>query len=325
MKTIHLVIPDLQLPAEFAAEVSADLALPTLRKLLARGQIQALPRSDSLEACLCDAFGLPNLPIAELSAQYDGLAAGHWLRADPVNLSLQRDRLCLSPLPVQPNESVELCAHLNTYFAAQGLHFCAPHPQRWYLNLDKLPTITTTPLPHVLGENIRNTLPTGENMPYWHQLFNEIQMLLYAHPVNAQREQRGEAAINSVWFWGEGASVDCTSHYTSVSADTVLADIFATAAHIPFTPWQKVWCNTDSQQLMVWTDLQRAVQQGDFAAWRNAILDFEQNYAQPLWQALCSGEISQLTLDLLGNDLASRIHLTRSDTWAFWRQKTALC
>ncbi len=324
MKTIHLVIPDLQLPAEFAAEVCADLALPALKKLLARGKTQALPRSDSLEACLCDAFGLANLPIAALSAQYDGLPQGRWLRADPVNLTLQRDRLCLGTPPVLPSEATEFCAHLNTYFAAQGLRFCAPHPQRWYLNLDKLPTIITTPLAHVLGENVRNALPTGENTAYWHQLFNEIQMLLYSHPVNAQREQRGDAAINSVWFWGEGVWLDAASPYTAVSSDTQLADIFATAVHIPFSPWQTKWDPTSPRQLLVWTALQRAVQQGDFAAWRTAILEFEQNYAQPIWQALCRGDIAQLTLDSLGNAHPTRIQLARHDTWAVWRRETEL-
>lgn len=324
MTTIHLVIPDLHLPAEFSREVCADLTLPALTKLLARGKTQTLPRSDSLETCLCEAFGLANLPIAALSAQYDGLPAGRWLRADPVNLTLQRDRLCLTIPAIEANEAAEFCAQLNSYFAQQGLRFYAPHAQRWYLQLDNLPSIQTTPLAQVIGENVRHALPIGEHAAYWHQLFNEIQMLLYTHPANEQREQRGAEVINSVWFWGEGEAIDCAPLYTSVQGDTVLADIFATAAQIPFSPWQNTWRDTSPKQLLVWTALHRAVQEGDFAAWRTAIQAFEQSYAQPLWQALCRGEISQLTLDSVGKERASRTQLTRSDTWAFWRNERQL-
>ena len=37
MKSVHLVIPDLFLPHDIAAEACADLSLPALEKLLARG------------------------------------------------------------------------------------------------------------------------------------------------------------------------------------------------------------------------------------------------------------------------------------------------
>lgn len=322
MKNVHVVLPDLLLPTEFAAEVCADLELPALTKLLARGKKQFSPRTASIEDCLCGAFGYDNQPLAELSAQYDGLPSGRWLRADPVNLTLQRDRLCLGILPVQAAEADEFCRHLNDYFSERGLTFTAPHPQRWYLKLDQLPALTTTPLAHVIGENIRHALPTGIDAAYWHQLFNEIQMLLYAHPANAQRELQGLAAINSVWFWGEGELVDGVSHYTAVSADTQLGDMFATAARIPFSPWKTQW--DQSSSLLIYTALQRAVQQGDFATWRSTILAFEQGYAQPLWQALCRGDLAQLTLDIVGTERATQIKLTRWDTLAIWRQETAL-
>ena len=47
--------------------------------------------------------------------------------------------------------------------------------------------------------------------------------------------------------------------------------------------------------------------------------DFENNYAEPLWEALRSGKIARLQLDILGRDNIRRVQLTRGDTWAFWR------
>jgi hypothetical protein len=37
------------------------------------------------------------------------------------------------------------------------------------------------------------------------RLQNEMQMLLYTHPLNDARQARGQPAINSVWFHGSGA------------------------------------------------------------------------------------------------------------------------
>ena len=52
--------------------------------------------------------------------------------------------------------------------------------------------------------------------------------------------------------------------------------------------------------------------------------DFETGYAQPLWQALRAGKISQLQVDILGGDRARRLLLNRADAWAFWRRSRPL-
>ena len=206
MKSVHLIIPDLFLPKSFAAEVGAGLSLPALEKLLRRGQSER-PEAVSLEQLLCGSFGVPfqdEAPIAPISAAFDGLAAGCWMRADPVNLNLQRDQLMMSAVQTGSGEAAALSASLNQHFAGQGLEFFAPHPQRWYVRLSELPRIRTTPLSQALGGDVRGVLPGGAEAARWHQLFNEIQMLLHAHPLNEAREARGEPTINSVWFWGGG-------------------------------------------------------------------------------------------------------------------------
>ncbi|MEQ1555690.1 MAG: hypothetical protein ABL915_02700 [Gallionella sp.] len=194
MNTVHLLLPDLFLPEQIAAAVSADLALPNLRKLLARATRIALPNdARSLEQSLCAAFALAiqnDAPIAPVSAAFDGLEEGIWLRADPVNLRLQRDQMLLSLTAVSASESSELCAALNNYFAGQGMTFAAPHPQRWYVRLARLPDMQTTPLNEVVGANVRGALPQGKDAAHWHQIFNELQMFLHAHPLNEAREAR---------------------------------------------------------------------------------------------------------------------------------------
>jgi hypothetical protein len=327
MKKVHLILPSLFLPTALAEQVYPSLQLPALKKLLARGTKKSFKNNfaPSLEQHLCAVFGVAtqtDLPIAAISAVGDGLPAGNWLRADPVHVHLQRDRLVLSGTTVSSEEAQQFCAELNRYFAEQGLTFFAPHPQRWYMQLKDIPKITTTPLSQVMGENIRSALPTGDDAAQWHQLFNEIQMLLFSLPLNDVREQRGEAAINSVWFWGAGQTPEqISAPYASVSADTPLAAQFAAAAQLPFTDWQTDW---QGDALLVWTALQQAAQQGDFAQWQDRLQQFETQYAQPLWQALCRGEVESIRMDILGTENPCHIQLQGRDTWAFWRQDSGL-
>jgi hypothetical protein len=376
MKKVHLVVCDLFLPADVTAEVCADLRLPVLEKMLARGASAGQAPSTgsgraggvgvSLENHLCDLFGVPcqpngygkyatpdnearharfphpnlpplageganetlrefhvNAPIAPVSAAFDGLGEGCWLRADPVHLRLQRDQLVLLPdVGVDAGEARQLCAALNEYFAGQGMEFFAPHPQRWYVRVDRLPDIETMPLSQAAGRNVHGLLPKGKEATRWHRVSNEIQMLLFAHPVNEAREARGELPVNSLWLWGGGVNVLPQKAYDRVNSDEVLAEMFASAAGIPFAGWSEQWHDGKDRgrQLLVWTGLHSALQRGDLAAWRAALQEFETGYAQPLWQALRAGKISQLQVDVLGGDRVRHLLLNRADTWAFWRR-----
>ncbi|MDP1995730.1 MAG: hypothetical protein Q8J90_00885 [Gallionella sp.] len=395
MRKVHLVVCDLFLPADFAAEVCADLRLPALEKMLARGasavgRVGNLPTTHnlhehggqfahptqiaplSLEDHLCGLFGMPcqpngygkyatpdneacharfphpnlpplageganetlrefhiNAPIAPVSAAFDGLGEGCWLRADPVHLRLQREQLILLPdVEAGADEAGQLCATLNEHFAGQGMEFFAPHPQRWYVRVDGLPDIATVPLSQAAGRNVHDLLPKGRDAARWHQVFNEIQMLLFAHPVNEAREARGALPVNSLWLWGGGSGVNSTPQKTCdcISSDEALAGMFAAVAGIPFAGWPKQWRNEEScdRQLLVWTGLRSALQRGDLENWRAALQEFETGYAQPLWQALRAGKISQLQVDVLGGDRARRLLLTRADAWAFWRRARPL-
>ena len=342
MRKVHLVVCDLFLPVDCAAEVCADLPLPALEKMLARGtstgpsalNAAAGPaRTDvsgtPLENHLCKLFGVPCqagalAPIAPLSAVYDGLGEGCWVRADPVHLRLQRDKLILVPNVVDVSEAQagQLCAALNRHFAGQGMEFIAPHPQRWYVRVDRLPDIETVPLSQATGRNVYGLLPKGAEALRWHQLFNEIQMLLFSHPVNQVREDCGELSINSLWLWGSGCSsaVTLQSTYGSVSSDELLAQMFASTANISFAGWGEQWRGEEGgRQLLVWTGLRSALQRGDLDAWRAALQGFETGYAQPLWRALRAGEISEMQVDILGANGVRSLSLKRADAWAFWR------
>lgn len=329
MNTVHLLLPDLFLPEQIAAAVSADLTLPNLSKLLARATRISLPReARSLEQSLCAAFGVAvqnDVPIAPISAAFDGLDAGIWLRADPVNLRLQRDQMLLSLTAVSSDEASEVCDALNDYFSGQGMTFAAPHPLRWYVRLDHFPDMHTTPLNEVVGANVRGALPQGKDAAHWHQIFNELQMFLHAHPLNEAREARGELTINSLWLWGAGSSIAASlSGYTQVAADDELAQMFAAHAKTECVPLGAHWQPVQGAQLLVFSGLRRALQNGDLQTWREALQQFEIHYAQPLLATLRAGQLQSLQLDVLAGEHSARLVLRSAATWRVWRRNREL-
>jgi len=332
MKKIQLVIPDLILPATHAEDASRGLKLPTLEKLLSRGNKEILPPV-SLEHLLCDSFGLPcqpDIPIAPISAVYDGLIAGDglesgcWLRADPVHLQLQRTHLLAAEVNSTIEEASAICNSLKDHFEIQGLEFFAPHPRRWYVKVKEQPRIRCTPISQAFGNDVRTLLPTGEEALEWNQIFNEIQMLLFSHPVNEARDKRGELPINSVWFWGSGCTTDSIPKAKpgSVHSDEELAKMLAKVSDIPYTTFQTEW-NVDQEeerQLLVWAGLRIALQQGGMPAWRDSLQELEMKCAQPVWRAVRSGKIDQLRMDIPGAESLWRLNLSQRDTWAIWRR-----
>jgi hypothetical protein len=227
------------------------------------------------------------------------------------------------------DEAAQLCASLNTHFAADGLRFHAPHPQRWYLQLDDAPDMNTSPLAQVEGCNVYEHLPQGADALRWHSVFNEIQMLLHEHPVNQARETRGELPVNSVWLWGGGRDGGALKQAgVKMCSDSSLASAFAQVANIPNAALPDdaaQWLAGDEGgYLVVWEGLRRAFRRGDLLAWRDELQHFEQCCAKPLLNALRAGRIQRLTLDVVSTDVSRRFVLTRTAAWKLWRRPRPL-
>lgn len=328
MKSVHLVIPDLWLPPELATAVCRDLDTPVLGRMLGRA-VPAPERNPatSLEQQIAELFGLPpEAGFARLFARQSGLEDGHWLRADPVYLDVQRDRLVLQEVPLDADTAAILCADLNRHFSADGLVFLAPHPQRWYVRCDAPPRMQTTPLFEAVGNDVQSLLPAGDDALAWVRRFNEIQMLFYGHAQNEVREAAGQMPVNSVWFWGEGVLPEkWWPEYAQLMTGHGFPRQLAEAGGVAHSPWQLPWQDAVAgMQLLVWEELREAARQGDWYAWRESVIRLESLVARPLWQALRAGRISRIVLDTGGGDGWRRAILSRRDSWAIWRSTASL-
>jgi len=317
---------ELVVPALFQAEAPA----PALEMLLARGRRTA-NAACSLEDWYGRAFGLPpSLPAGALTAlAYDDPDASRsgWLRADPVHLRADRDRLLLIPsagFEVSGDEARQLCAALNSHFSAQfSLHEFTP--EVWGLRLwVPLNPQTRAPI-EIAGRSVDDELPEKG----WHALLNEIQMALYQHPVNTAREARGAPVINSVWPWGAGPLPGAArGPWQSLSAEDPVARGLARLAGMrqrASAEGAELWlarAPEDGRHLVVLDALRGAAALGDAQALAQRLQALEDAWFAPLLVALRGGRIGMLTTHV--PDAGASFETIRGDLRRFWRRPRAL-
>jgi hypothetical protein len=328
-----LLIPDLFWPRETAEAVLRGLELPALTKLLARARVQRLP-AITTEGWLCQAFGVErqhDWPLAPLTLESDGFDAGdaYWLRADPVHIKVERDRLSVvdsALFEISDEEGRAFVAALDRHFSGDGTSFVSSTPKRWYARLAQPPDLVTRSLREVAGRDVQRNLPSGSDALHWHRVFNEAQMLLHGHPANTAREERGEPVVNSIWLWGGGRRAAVrTRPFDYLWSDDASAVALAAAADAPAAPlpanaveWLAATALPGSH-LIVLDALSGAVAYQDLDAWRERLAALEAHWFVPLAEALQRGRISATTMVIPGEAACCRFDTARVDLYKVWR------
>jgi hypothetical protein len=328
---------ELVVPALFAAQDLPPASLPALGLLLARGR-RTDGKAGDLETWLGRAFGLHALPAESfsvpagaLTALAHGLDPGthQWLRADPVHLRADRDRLLLVPsqaFEVTAAEAQALAGALTPLLVGKFvLH--AVKPDQWCLQIEGQgqSEASTKPPIDLAGADIDPHLPPKP----WHRLLTEIQMALYEHPVNTVREQRGDPVINSLWLWGAGKLPAAASGpWQSLGATEAVAMGLARSAGIRHrVPGAGAveWLGRapeEGRHLVVLDDLRGVHALGDLDALAQRLQALESNWFAPLLAALKAGRIGMVTTHV--PDAAVAFETVRGDLHRFWRRARPL-
>jgi hypothetical protein len=333
-----LLIPRLFWPRETAERVSSGLHLPALTTLLGRSRRERFA-AIATEGWLCQAFQVErqqDWPVAPLTLAIDGGETGeaYWLRADPVHLRVDRNRLLLienTLFDVTADEAHALVSSLNEHFASEGLSFHAPSPKRWYARLSRAPNLFTHCTSEVAGQDVQLFLPAGSDALAWHRVFNEIQMLLHTNAANAAREARAEPVVNSVWFWGGGARTAVPgSPYSVVWSDDTLAVSLAALADARTADCPAnagAWFNSphfsagdEGAHLIVIDELAAPNAHHDSQEWRARVVSLEESWFAPLLGALRESKLTGIALVTPGAAGCWRFDLTKMDLLKFWRR-----
>jgi len=244
-----------------------------------------------------------------------------------VHLQVNRDQLILQApdtLSITDAEAVSLCAALNRHFAADHFTFLAPQPHRWYLRTARPARIHTSSLARAAGRDVDRMLPEGEERMAWHRIFNEVQMLLHAHPVNEEREQRGALAINSLWFSGGGTLPRAHTSFKAVIGSSALARGLAKLAEIPFALAEPGVAIAADDVLIELCDAATASLRLDQAGWKDALENLERHWFAPLAAMLKKGSIGELVIATVANGRSYRWSVSRLHLWRLWRPTAAL-
>ena len=255
---MHLLIPHAAATGPACRQALASLQLPHLQALLSHlspawdltvDENRLTPASELAHA---KALGLPLvdglMPWAALAAREAGLSPDasyallilcHWdihtqavFMADPARLALSED------------ESRTLLAAMRPYFEEDGLQLHWLRPDTWLVAGEVLRDLPTASLARVCNATVDDWIPRQDAAKLLRRLQNEMQMLLYTHPVNNAREARRAPTVNAFWLSGTG-TLDVAWQPPAVAL-TVVPHLQAAAANDDAASWTAAWRALDA-------------------------------------------------------------------------------
>jgi hypothetical protein len=303
MSTLHVLMPPI---------AHAD-AHPAFHHWLARGDRLADVQNGRL-GVLRDHFRFPGAGIPAAALRHHCHAGdaggGNWLCADPAYVRSEATgaRLMACPMgDLSEAEAEALAATLRSLLSETGA-LQADTPAEWCVRLaDGIPPAVFTSPDDALGASLIDVLPEGDAARAWRRLFNEAQVTLHSHPVNAARAAARKLPANALWFWGAGAlpdSVD-TALAMVASADDVVRGLAKLAGAVRVEPLP-VALETADVRGEVLLDLQRLGDRESATEW---LTTFER------W--LRTRRFDTIALSFAGGECYRMRHAHRL---RFWRQ-----
>ncbi|MDO5692536.1 MAG: phosphoglycerate mutase [Pseudomonadota bacterium] len=255
-ETLHLLIPDASPLRPEGAALPALPPLPHLDALLRRLRVSDTLTCDDdapdtpFERALARAHGLPGAPGQVPWAAFDTATFGTpcaWLR--PCHWQLGMDHVTLLPpeqLTLPEAESRALLGTVQPLLHEDGLTLEYQRPDAWLAQGELLRGLTTWSMARAaqqpLTREALSLAATPAQSAHLRRLQNELQMLLYTHPVNDAREQRRQPPVNALWIEGAGTLDRPIAPQPGVRVDARLAP----AATPDLAAWQAAWQAIDT-------------------------------------------------------------------------------
>jgi hypothetical protein len=261
---MQLLIPFAAALSDAGIHTARDLALPHLARALAATQPGEALGGDEYsltaphERALAQARGWQGedgtLPFAAHAAAADGIDVGTkaWGLLAPVHWHVGRDHISLADpadLQLAENESRTVFEAVRPLFETEGFELVYATSTRWYAAHEDFAQLPCASIDRVIGRNVDLWLPTHPKARLVRRLQNEVQMLLYNHRVNDERESRGELAVNSFWLSGCGRPQPVAGDEPTV-ADTLRAPLLAE----DWAGWADAWRALDAGPVRQWLE-----------------------------------------------------------------------
>jgi len=263
---MHTVIPFAAPAGPQCQAAMAQLVLPNLAQLL--GMLNPTPpllgSAESLtplgERVYAKSLGLQGadglIPWAAQDAEHLGLTKEHglegWAWITPCNWRVNANHVAMEDpqtLALSAHEADALRAAMLPYFAEDGITLHPLNHATWLAQGAALKDLPTASLTRTRGVSVDAWIPRQAQAQPLRRLQNEMQMLLYTHPVNDARRERSQHPVTSFWISGTGTlpAAQRTAPTQRVEMNNSLAEAaLLDDAH----QWAQAWKALD-QGLMV--------------------------------------------------------------------------
>jgi hypothetical protein len=177
------------------------------------------------------------LPTTALTPALSRAAGEGVAIATPLHASLGlTDLTPLDPSQLQLSEadSRALCEACDAHLREDGLRLEYVSVNEWRIVTDREIKVLAERPDWIIGEPMRPNLPRGDDGRLVERWMNELQMLLFNHPVNTARAEQRLPPVNAVWLWGfDGLA--------SALSDAVDGRMLHAVREGDVAAWQRVW------------------------------------------------------------------------------------
>lgn len=179
-------------------------------------------------------------PECDTRASWAFLTPCFWQAgADQIRLNNPED------LQLQEDESRAFLEVLAPWFAEDGFHLQYEQPGRWLVAGEGLRGLQPASLERALLRDVRHWSPEAGQHRTLQRLHSEVQMLLYNHPLNDARIERGLPPVNAFWLHASGALP--ASKATVASPQPEVWDHLREPALLGHaTVWREAWQTLDA-------------------------------------------------------------------------------
>lgn len=325
MPRLALLLRDLY-PPRVPEAGEASERLPALEHWLARGDARAAAggwrawlAAATFGAALPPGQGGAGLAAATL---LEGAADRHYWFATPVHYVAGLDTLHLPAaglLTLSAAEQQALVADFRRVFTDAPWRLHALGYRDLLLEGPDPGEHATEDPAGVAGSDLAAAQPRGAGVRPLRQLAAEIEMWLFEHPLNRERERRDELPVTGLWPWGGGAAA---AAMRAPAARTRVHGADAYSAALAAAAGQSLQVTPAHAEALAAADADAAdadvavVISGACTLGWPDLLRLEQQWFAPLLAQLTAGRWSALTL-VLGT---RRYELRSWHRWRAWRR-----
>jgi hypothetical protein len=232
----HFLIPFASSTDPACLSVIKTLALPNLTRFLQQAEVMHTDSGDEFDF-------IPPHERALNGSNHLGKLGANGVIVTPCHWSVGIDNIRMEnpdDLHITDSESRELFRAVQPYFQEDGITLTYDSPLRWLATSQVLQGLALASLDRVIGRNVDVWQPQNAASKSIRRLQNEMQMLLYTHPINEVREARGLPTVNSFWL---NRAVKNEAKF-DVECDFSLRE---SALRGDWQTWSHVWATLDQK------------------------------------------------------------------------------